>query len=60
MKLRIVLLAALSMLATPLFPVVAAHADGERVALIIGNAKYPDNETPLKDRSTMPAPSPTN
>lgn len=49
MKLRIALLAALSMLATPLFPVVAAHADGERFALIIGNAKYPDNETPLKE-----------
>lgn len=39
MKLRIALLAALSMLATPLLPVVAAHADGERLALIIGNAK---------------------
>lgn len=49
MRLRIALLAALSMLATPLFPVVAAHADGERFALIIGNAKYPDNETPLKE-----------
>jgi len=49
MKLRIALLAALSMLATPLLPVVAAHADGERLALIIGNAKYPDNETPLKE-----------
>jgi tetratricopeptide (TPR) repeat protein len=49
MKLRIALLAALSMLATPLFPVVAAHAAGERLALVIGNAKYPDNETPLKE-----------
>ena len=49
MRLRIPLLAALSMLAMPLFPVVAAHADGERFALIIGNAKYPDNETPLKE-----------
>ena len=49
MKLRIALLAALSMLATPLFPVVAANAAGERLALVIGNAKYPDNETPLKE-----------
>lgn len=49
MKLRIALLAALSMLATPLLPVVAAHASGERLALVIGNAKYPDNETPLKE-----------
>lgn len=49
MRLRIALLAALSMLAMPLLPVVAAHADGERIALIIGNAKYPDNETPLKE-----------
>ncbi|MBN8961894.1 MAG: caspase family protein [Rhizobiales bacterium] len=49
MRLRIALLAALSMLAVPLFPVVAAHAAGERVALVIGNAKYPDNETPLKE-----------
>lgn len=49
MKLRIALLAALSMLATPLFPVIAAHAAGERLALVIGNAKYPDNETPLKE-----------
>ena len=49
MRLRIALLAALSMLATPLLPVVAAHAAGDRIALIIGNAKYPDNETPLKE-----------
>lgn len=48
MKLRIALLAVLSMLATPLFS-VAAQADGERLALVIGNAKYPDNETPLKE-----------
>ncbi len=32
MKLRIALLAALSMLATPLFPVIAVHAAGERLA----------------------------
>ena len=49
MKLRVALLVALSMLATPLFPVVAANAAGERVALVIGNATYPDNETPLKE-----------
>lgn len=49
MRLRIALVAALSMLATPLLPVIAAHAAGERLALVIGNAKYPDNETPLKE-----------
>lgn len=49
MRLRIALVAALSLLAMPLLPVVAADADGERIALIIGNAKYPDNETPLKE-----------
>ncbi|MGB3445876.1 MAG: caspase family protein [Xanthobacteraceae bacterium] len=49
MRLRIALLAALSMLATPLFPVVAANAAGERLALVIGNARYPDNEAPLKE-----------
>lgn len=49
MKLRVALLVALSMLATPLFPVVAANAAGERIALVIGNATYPDNETPLKE-----------
>jgi uncharacterized caspase-like protein len=49
MKLRIALLAALSLLATPLIPMDAASAAGERLALVIGNAKYPDNETPLKE-----------
>ena len=48
MKLRIALVAVLSMLAMPLVP-APARADGERLALVIGNAKYPDNETPLKE-----------
>ena len=48
MKLRIALVAVLSMLAMPLVP-AAARADGERLALVIGNGKYPDNETPLKE-----------
>lgn len=30
-------------------PAIAADARGERVALVIGNAKYPDAEAPLKE-----------
>lgn len=30
-------------------PAMAADSSGERLALIIGNAKYPDNEAPLKE-----------
>ncbi len=49
MRLRIALLAALSLLATPVAAPVPALAAGDRVALVIGNAKYPDNEAPLKE-----------
>lgn len=49
MKMRIALFAALLALAAPLHQAVAADASGERLALVIGNAKYPDNETPLKE-----------
>ncbi|MDP3690268.1 caspase family protein [Bradyrhizobium sp.] len=31
------------------FPIVPAAAAGERFALVIGNAKYPDAEAPLKE-----------
>jgi lipoprotein NlpI len=35
--------------AVPLAPSVAADNRGERFALVIGNAKYPDAEAPLKE-----------
>ena len=35
--------------AAPLVPSVAADNRGERFALVIGNAKYPDAEAPLKE-----------
>ena len=31
------------------FPIVPAAAAAERLALVIGNAKYPDAEAPLKE-----------
>jgi len=49
MRMRIALFAALFALAAPLQPAAAADAGGERLALVIGNAKYPDNEAPLKE-----------
>ncbi|MGB3865933.1 MAG: caspase family protein [Xanthobacteraceae bacterium] len=49
MRLRIALFAALSMLVTPVVAAIPVHAAGDRVALVIGNAKYPDNEAPLKE-----------
>lgn len=49
MRLRLALVAALSMLVTPVVAAIPAHAAGDRVALVIGNARYPDNEAPLKE-----------
>jgi len=49
MRLRIALFAALSMLVVPVLMPVPAHAAGQRIALVIGNATYPDNETALKE-----------
>jgi len=46
MKFRLALLLTLIVSFTP---VVQAVAAGERVALVIGNAKYPDAEAPLKE-----------
>jgi hypothetical protein len=46
MKIRLALLAALIFSAVPVVPSFAA---GERYALVIGNAKYPDAEAPLKE-----------
>jgi len=48
MKLRIALLVLMTFLA-PLGGAVAADNRGERLALVIGNAKYPDSDRPLKE-----------
>ena len=40
-------LALLLILMVSLLPAVQAIAAGDRVALVIGNAKYPDAESPL-------------
>src|SRR6202158_2705339 len=47
MKIRLALLVTLSLSVAPILPSVAAAAD--RFALVIGNAKYPDAEDPLKE-----------
>jgi cytochrome c-type biogenesis protein CcmH/NrfG len=46
MKIRLVSLLILLLATTPLAPSFAA---GDRYALVIGNAKYPDADTPLKE-----------
>jgi lipoprotein NlpI len=48
MKIRFALLTTL-LLSVMSFPLAAADNRGDRVALVIGNAKYPDSEAPLKD-----------
>ncbi len=47
MRIRLALLVIFVLSVTPIFPSVAAGAD--RFALVIGNAKYPDAEAPLKE-----------
>jgi Flp pilus assembly protein TadD len=47
MRIRLALLVILVLSVTPIFQSVAAGAD--RFALVIGNAKYPDAEAPLKE-----------
>jgi len=47
MRIRLALLVTLSLSVAPILPSVAAAAD--RFALVIGNAKYPDAEAPLKE-----------
>jgi hypothetical protein len=49
MKIRIALLVTLALSVVPLARSEAADNRGERVALVIGNAKYPDSEKPLKE-----------
>src|ERR1700680_2366375 len=47
MRIRLALLVTLILSVAPVVPSVAAGAD--RFALVIGNAKYPDAEAPLKE-----------
>src|SRR6202171_3484878 len=49
MKIRFAWLVALILLVAPLVPSVAADNRGDRFALVIGNAKYPDADAPLKE-----------
>ncbi|WP_234707291.1 caspase family protein, partial [Rhodopseudomonas palustris] len=49
MKIRIGLLVILSLCVAPIARSAAADTLGNRVALVIGNAKYPDSEKPLKE-----------
>jgi lipoprotein NlpI len=49
MKIRFALLYILILSVTPAVPSVAADDRGVRIALVIGNAKYPDAEAPLKE-----------
>ncbi|HEY0331571.1 MAG TPA: caspase family protein [Rhodopseudomonas sp.] len=48
MIIRLALLAILTLAITPLIEAATAAEQTARVALVIGNAKYPDSETPLK------------
>jgi len=49
MRIRLALLVAVMLLVAPLVPSIAADNRGERFALVIGNAKYPDADAPLKE-----------
>jgi lipoprotein NlpI len=49
MRIRLALLVAAILSVAPLVASVAADDRGDRFALVIGNAKYPDAEAPLKE-----------
>src|SRR3981189_3557928 len=49
MRICLALLVTLILSVAPLVPPVAPDSRAERFALVIGNAKYPDAETPLKE-----------
>src|SRR6202163_4916279 len=49
MKIRFALLAIMMVSVAPLVPSMAADNRADRFALVIGNAKYPDAEAPLKE-----------
>ena len=49
MRIRLALLVILILSVAPIVPSVAADSRADRFALVIGNAKYPDAEAPLKE-----------
>jgi hypothetical protein len=49
MKIRLALVVTVLLSVAPLVPSVAADSRGDRLALVIGNAKYPDADAPLKE-----------
>ncbi len=49
MTIRLALLVALILSLAPIVPSIAADNRADRFALVIGNAKYPDAESPLKE-----------
>ncbi len=49
MKIRLALVVTVLLSVAPLVPSVAADNRGDRFALVIGNAKYPDADAPLKE-----------
>jgi caspase domain-containing protein/tetratricopeptide repeat protein len=49
MRIRLALLVILTFSTAPLLSAFAADKGGDRFALVIGNAKYPDAEAPLKE-----------
>ncbi len=49
MRIRLLPCILIALLLLPFGAAVAAQGKGGRVALVIGNAKYPDSETPLKE-----------
>src|ERR1700716_318140 len=49
MKIHVALLAIMMVTVAPLVPSMAADNRGDRFALVIGNAKYPDADAPLKE-----------
>ena len=49
MRIRLALLVILVLSVVSIVPSVAADSHADRFALVIGNAKYPDAEAPLKE-----------
>src|SRR6202158_5272296 len=49
MKIHVALLAIMMVSVAPLVPSMAADNRADRFALVIGNAKYPDADAPLKE-----------
>lgn len=49
MRIRLLPCILIALLLLPFGAAIAAQGNGGRLALVIGNAKYPDSETPLKE-----------